>query len=375
MTTRIAAPRAGTSSTATAAHQAVPWPTVLALAVALAYSDGFWTTSLREAVGSIERTSAPFESWVRESTTLVPVFALAVLGAMVLARRRFGPELRGRTLLAGALLVVAAGTLAGVAELAVSSFYDYRLQVAHLQTMGSMGGRCVGACLEGAHDATLALQVKSVAYGSGILLISNLVVVGWVLALLGGRLRLERPARAPRRAVARFDDLRVVVATALVGSAVIHVAVVPEHLEEWAAAGLFFVVLALAQLVAAGFVLHAPHRLVWIGVALLAVGPLAVWVYSRTLGMPFGPEAGEPELVGLADVAAGALELVTLVAAVVVLRAHGWIRRAPASTHVNRLAVVAMVAVTALGLGSALTMFGDAGHGHSGAETSEQAEA
>ena len=38
----------------------VPWATVLTLAVVLAYADGFWMTSLRGAVGAIERTQGPF---------------------------------------------------------------------------------------------------------------------------------------------------------------------------------------------------------------------------------------------------------------------------------------------------------------------------
>ena len=44
---------------------AVPWATVLPLAVLMAYADGFWLTSLRGAVGAIERTQEPFATWLR----------------------------------------------------------------------------------------------------------------------------------------------------------------------------------------------------------------------------------------------------------------------------------------------------------------------
>jgi len=63
----------------------VPWRTVLPVAVVLSFADGFWITSLRGAVGAIERTEAPAETWMRESALAVPLFVLAVLGAVTLA--------------------------------------------------------------------------------------------------------------------------------------------------------------------------------------------------------------------------------------------------------------------------------------------------
>src|SRR6185436_20705352 len=108
---------------------AVPWSTVVPLAVVLAYADGFWLISLRGAVGAIERTQEPFVSWLRESTLALPVFVLAVLGALTLATRWFGPVLRKpKSVVAAGLLVVAASTLVGIAGLAASSAYDYHLQ-------------------------------------------------------------------------------------------------------------------------------------------------------------------------------------------------------------------------------------------------------
>src|SRR6185436_16390132 len=112
---------------------ALPWSTVVPLAVVLAYADGFWLISLRGAVGAIERTQEPFASWLRESTLTLPVFVFAVLGALTLAARWFGPVLRNpRVWVATAMLVIAAGTLVGIAELAASSAYDYHLQSSQL---------------------------------------------------------------------------------------------------------------------------------------------------------------------------------------------------------------------------------------------------
>ena len=162
----------------------VPWLTVVPLAVVMAYADGFWLISLRGAVGSIERTGDPFASWLRESTLALPVFALAVLGALALAARRFGPVLRkSKTLVATALMVVAAGTLVGVAALAASSAYDYYLQSSHVHSMASMAVQ---------QQAGLGLQLRAVGYGSAILLVTNLALVGWVVAMHGGRLDVSK---------------------------------------------------------------------------------------------------------------------------------------------------------------------------------------
>jgi len=46
---------------------------------------------------AIERTQGPFASWVRESTLNVPLFAFAVLAALTMALRRFGPELNSQS--------------------------------------------------------------------------------------------------------------------------------------------------------------------------------------------------------------------------------------------------------------------------------------
>jgi hypothetical protein len=79
--------------------------------------------------------------------------------------------------------------------------------------------------------------------------------------------------------------------------------------------------------------------------------PLAIWLCSRTIGMPFGPEAGEVEPVGLADGVACALELGALLVAVVLIRARTYPGRLFGSAHASRLVLVAVVAATAFGLG------------------------
>lgn len=343
MTLSISPPETGHAA-APARRDGVPWATVLVLAVVMTYADGFWIQSMRGATGAIERTQTPFSSWLRASTVLLPLFAFAVLGALTVAHRRFGPVLyRRRTLFATGLMVVVAGTLAGVASLAASSAYDFHLQALQLDMRGSMGSSCVGACLTHQRDATLGLQLHAVEAGALLLLVTNLVVVGWATALRGGRLDV-----ASTRRPVRMGELRLLLVVALAGSGAVHAAVVPEHLAEWRAAGVFFILLAAAQVVLAGLLVVRGEHAATLAAAVVSGGALLLWAWSRTAGLPFGPEAGVAERVGLADVASGVLELAAVAAAVVLVR--GSRRATAAPVHLNRLAVVALLAVTAVGL-------------------------
>jgi hypothetical protein len=328
---------------------------VLPFAVVLAYVNGFWVTALRGAVGSTERTSAPFTSWLRDSTLLLPLFVLAVLVALSLAGRGTRHARRGGAI-RPAVLVALATTVAGTAHLVGDSIWSLRLQLVHLDTMGSMGGLCTGTCLDKEYDATVMLQVRAVLLGTLILLVSNIVAALWLLALRGGRLDVGAPSAtrtAPQRA-----GLPVMLATGLLGAAAVHAAVVPEHLDEWPAAGAFFVLLTVAEVAAAVLVMTRRRAAVPVVLAVSA-GPLLLWLWSRTFGMPFGPEPWVPEAVGLADLAACALELTTLVLAVALTpmwRARG--RQSSSATL--RIALVAVLAVTVIGFGSGAALFGDA---------------
>ncbi|MEP7193082.1 MAG: hypothetical protein ABI903_09480 [Actinomycetota bacterium] len=171
---------------------AVPWMTVLPLAAVMAFADGFWMTSLRGATGSIERNQTPFVSWLRESTLSLPVFAIAVAAALMLAASLFGPVLgRAKTVVAAALIVVAAGTLVGVFEIVASAAYDYRLQTSQTMAMDSMASSPSAVGTTSQNQATFGLQAHSVGVGSGLILVTNIALVGWVVAMRGGRLKVS----------------------------------------------------------------------------------------------------------------------------------------------------------------------------------------
>ena len=360
----------GTGASAPAGP-AVPWLTVIPLAAMMAYADGFWMVSLRGAVGAIERTQEPFASWLRESTALLPVFVLAVIAAVTLALRRFGPVLAGKkAFLTTALLVAAAGTVAGTVILAASEAWDYALQ--H-DLMGSLHHASSVQSVEQLDQASLGLQLAAFGYGAGLLLLTNLVVTGWTVAIRGGRLDVSRKQKGRRKDALRpgwtggwmrgrmgATDLRqTLAAAALFGSAAIHLAVIPDHFNHWVVASVFFLALALAEVAGGVLLLGRPGLNVLVAVAVASVVPLVLWVWSRASGLPFGPNSNVPEPVGLADVAACLLELGTLAIAVVLLRARRRGTGEPekpttASAHLRALAVVGAIAVGSLGVAGAV---------------------
>lgn len=188
------------------------WTCVLALALGLSLVDDFWAVSLEGSVGAIERSQGPFLTWVTQSLLLLPVHALAVAGALALAHRRFGPVLhRTRHVVAACLLVVVAGTAVGVATVGATAVVDYRLQARLIETAhggghddlsqvpASAAGRAAQAALpRQAADAcdtvcaakrrTIDVHLLSLGYAAVLLLLTNLVVVGWTVAMRGGRL-------------------------------------------------------------------------------------------------------------------------------------------------------------------------------------------
>jgi hypothetical protein len=335
----------------------VSWSHALPLAVVLAFANGFWIISMRGAVGAIERTSDPFTAWWRESALLVPVYVVAVLVAFVLAARWFGPRPRGaRALLGSGAMVALAATLAGSLLMALSSWFDFRLQRADLHHMQVTHPGCDAACTSARVQATADLLVKSIWIGLLLMLLTDLVLIALVVAFRGGVLVLAR-GRADMP-LSGTDGTRLVLAAGLVGAAAIHAAVIPEHLDEWWAAGLFFVALSLAEVGSATALLV--HGRAWRttglrAAVLVSAGPLVVWTVSRTVGLPFGPEAGEPEAVGVADVLSCLLELTTLVLALALLRRRRLRDAVPRewNRHAWAIALTAVLAATMIGIGGA----------------------
>jgi len=107
------------------------------------------------------------------------------------------------------------------------------------------------------------------------------------------------------RAVTRRPKVSgtVLALAGLVGSAgVIHVVAAIEHVAEDWYLGVFFVLVGAVQLLAAWWIYRRPmDRRVLTAAALGGVAVALLWIFSRTTGIPFGPEAGKVSKVGVAD--------------------------------------------------------------------------
>ncbi len=152
-------------------------------------------------------------------------------------------------------------------------------------------------------------------------------------------------------------------AIASAGAALIHLAAAPAHWGGWALAGVFFVVVAAFQAAWARLAWTRPAGPVLGAGIAVNVAVAALWVASTTVGLSFGPHAGQREAVGGAGICALLLECYIVMGA-----GWAWFRGTQAE-HVSgaRTALVLVGAngviavMVALGLTSVL--HGDHHHG------------
>jgi hypothetical protein len=155
---------------------------------------------------------------------------------------------------------------------------------------------------------------------------------------------------------ARVTDLEPVIVPALAllsaGAAVIHFVVIPGHWDVYWGQGFFFVVVAIAQLLWALWVLVAPSRLIYLAGAAGNAAIVAMWIITRTAGIPAGPGAGEPEAVEFADTLATIFEVILVVGALALARTASVrpLRRKTGALATSVLLALVVAALTAASL-------------------------
>lgn len=168
--------------------------------------------------------------------------------------------------------------------------------------------------------------------------------LGFLVLTLGGVALSEHVQGTPRgpRARRRPSKAVIVIAVASVGAAAVHAAVVPEHFEEAASYGVFFTIAAVVQLVYSVLLLVRPSRLlVATGIA-GNVALISLWLLTRTIGIPLGPDAGSAESFGVLDILASSCEAMVVLAGIAAL-ARGRLARIrsaqirPARTYATEL--------------------------------------
>ena len=152
---------------------------------------------------------------------------------------------------------------------------------------------------------------------------------------------------------------RLALAGLLAAAGGLHLAALPGHLIESAAAGAFFAVTAAAQLLGAVLVATRPSLRTYRAAVAGNVGVLTLWLMSRTIGLPIAGELGVSEPFGLLDGVASAAEILVVVVGVAMFRRSASSDRRP---DVWRPAL-ALALMWGLSGGAGLAMAGD-GHHH-----------
>ncbi len=122
---------------------------------------------------------------------------------------------------------------------------------------------------------------------------------------------VERGPRA--RADTTVEAMALVAALLIFVSSLIHSALIDDHWQQYWLYGAFFALVTFLQAIWAVLVLRDPlnSRVLVAGVAGNAA-LIAVWAISRSVGVPIGPESGNPEAIGVLDVLSKLDELVAI---------------------------------------------------------------
>lgn len=201
----------------------------------------------------------------------------------------------------------------------------------------------------GAHDAIHAIAAVVLTIGGAIVL--TLAAVERRRFLHGesaGVSSSPADASGAERSVDGSSGAGVAVVAALsLAAAAIHMAAGPEHVERLGNLGLGFYGAALFQGLWALAVVRRPsaRNIAWVGIA-GNVAISAAWLWSRTAGLPVGPDAGHPETIGLADDVAALFQVLLITGLGLRLRAAGG--SGPGSRRMSVLAAVPIVGVVFL---------------------------
>jgi hypothetical protein len=142
------------------------------------------------------------------------------------------------------------------------------------------------------------------------------------------------------------------------GAGTIHLSVAADHLHEYVLFGAFFIALGVAQIGWAALIaLLGPSRPLLIAVT-ANVAVVALWAFSRTTGLPLGPNSGVPEAVGFPDLTATLFEAILVAYVLLSLRLP---RHKPRSA-IALLAWVPALAVSPATVAAVLSAVDAVGH-------------
>jgi hypothetical protein len=132
----------------------------------------------------------------------------------------------------------------------------------------------------------------------------------------------------PQAAVAARSERVMLLVSLSAAAGVIHGKALFDHASHYWLFGVFFGVLTYAQVLWAVHVYRRPDDRRWyMPVAVGSLVVVAIWVLSRTVGLPIGPWAYDPEPLAINDMTATAIELLLAALIVAMLHPEGRIAR------------------------------------------------
>jgi hypothetical protein len=106
----------------------------------------------------------------------------------------------------------------------------------------------------------------------------------------------------------RTNDVLLAGGLAWAGS-LIHVQAAVDHIAEYWLYTLFFIALASVQCIWGIALYRSPRPRMLVVGAVVSLAVVGLWLLSRTVGLPIGPDRASPEPLGLLDVIATADEI------------------------------------------------------------------
>jgi hypothetical protein len=174
--------------------------------------------------------------------------------------------------------------------------------------------------------------------------------------VVGAALDRRGALGVPGRTVAVHTPLAIIAAALSLAAAGIHFAVIGEHLEEYVLFGVLFFALGWFQLVWAQVYLVWPRPPVAATAIAVNLGAVLVWVMSRTVGLPIGPEPWLPEQVGFADILATSFEIGIIGLLVPTLFRERFAGALAAQMPIQKAFVLSAFMVIAIGLLTAMAL-------------------
>ena len=133
----------------------------------------------------------------------------------------------------------------------------------------------------------------------------------------------DRPP-SPVAGEAGTTDARILAGALSAVAGLIHVKAMADHAGQYWLFGVLFGLVAGAQIALALALWRTPvSDRVLVASAVVTVGVVAVWVVSRTVGLPIGPGSGKPEQLGVADAFSSLIELVFVAVVCRIVRPDG----------------------------------------------------